>query len=53
MDFRHLVKDRMERSAMRWAIDDAREMPGLRGIQLSGLRDELMKFRIERGRRRL
>ena len=48
-----MVKDRMERSGMRWAIDGAQAMLGLRSIHLSGLWDEFMQFRIQRECQRL
>lgn len=44
---RCVVKDRMERSGMRWVISGARAMLGLRSISLSGLWDAFAKFRIQ------
>ena len=40
---RHVVKDRMEQSGMRWTMKGAHAMLGLRSIQLSGLWDDFMK----------
>jgi hypothetical protein len=50
---RHVVKDRMERSGMRWVLDGAHAMLGLRCIYLSGAWDDFMKFRIAHESRRL
>ena len=50
---RCVVKDRMERSGMRWVIDGAQAMLGLRSIHLSGLWDEFMQFRIQHECQRL
>ncbi len=50
---RHVVKDRMERSGMRWILDGAHAMLGLRCIHLSGAWDEFMRFRIKRECERL
>ncbi|MCP4406663.1 MAG: ISKra4 family transposase [Gammaproteobacteria bacterium] len=43
---RHVVKDRMERSGMRWTLPGAQAMLGLRCISLNGDWDEYMKFHI-------
>jgi hypothetical protein len=43
---RHVVKDRMERSGMRWVLQGAHAMLGLRSIQASGLWEDFMRFRI-------
>ena len=45
---RYLVKDRMERTGMRWVLDGAHSMLALRSIYLSGLWDEFTRFRIEK-----
>ena len=45
---RYLVKDRMERTGMRWVLDGAHSMLTLRSIYLSGLWDEFTRFRIEK-----
>ncbi len=50
---RCVVKDRMERSGMRWCLAGAQVMLGLRSIHLSDLWDPFMEFRIERECRRL
>jgi hypothetical protein len=50
---RHGVKDRMERSGMRWVLDGAHAMLGLRCIRLSGDWDEFLRFRIQRECERL
>ena len=50
---RHVVKDRMERSGMRWILDGAHAMLGLRCIHLSADWDEFMRFRIQRECERL
>lgn len=43
---RHLVKDRMERSGMRWTVHGAQAMPEVRSVPLSQLWDPFMDFRI-------
>ena len=50
---RCVVKDRMERSGMRWVMSGARAMLDRRCIYLSGLWEEFMSFRIQRESRRL
>ena len=50
---RYLVKDRMERTGMRWVLHGAQSMPALRSIYLSGHWDEFTRFRIEKERLRL
>jgi len=50
---RCVVKDRMERSGMRWVISGARAMLDMRCIYLSDLWDEFTAFRIQRESRRL
>ena len=50
---RHVVKDRMERSGMRWVLDGAHAMLGLRCIHLSADWDEFMRFHIQRECERL
>jgi hypothetical protein len=50
---RCVVKDRMERSGMRWIISGARAMLDMRCIYLSGLWEEFTAFRIQRESRRL
>jgi len=50
---RCVVKDRMERSGMRWVLAGAQAMLGLRSIHMSGLWEEFMQFRIRRECQRL
>ena len=50
---RCVVKDRMERSGMRWVMSGARAMLGMRCIYLSDLWEEFIDFRIQRESRRL
>ena len=50
---RCVVKDRMERSGMRWVISGARAMLDMRCIHLSGLWEEFTAFRIQRESQRL
>jgi hypothetical protein len=44
---RHLVKDRMERSGMRWRIDGAQAMLNVRAVWQSSYWDNFQTFRIE------
>jgi hypothetical protein len=50
---RCVVKDRMERSGMRWVMTGARAMLDMRCVYLSGLWEEFTAFRIQRESRRL
>jgi hypothetical protein len=50
---RCVVKDRMERSGMRWVMSGASAMLHMRSIHLSGLWEEYIDFRIQRESRRL
>ena len=50
---RCVVKDRMERSGMRWVMSGARAMLDMRCIYLSDLWEEFTAFRIQRESRRL
>jgi hypothetical protein len=50
---RCVVKDRMERSGMRWVMSGARAMLDMRCIHLSGLWEEFTAFRIQRESQRL
>ncbi len=45
---RHFVKDRMERSGMRWTIKGAQAMLELRSVNLNEHWDEFSKFRIRK-----
>ncbi|MEX0689209.1 MAG: hypothetical protein WD072_11145 [Pirellulales bacterium] len=44
---RHLVKDRMERTGMRWTIPGAQAMLHLRAVHINGLWDEFIECHIE------
>ena len=50
---RCVVKDRMERSGMRWVMSGARAMLDMRCIYLSALWEEFTEFRIQRESQRL
>ena len=50
---RCVVKDRMERSGMRWIMSGARAMLDMRCVYLSDLWEEFTTFRIQRESRRL
>ena len=50
---RHLVKDRMERTGMRWRIPGAQAMLNLRAVYLNGDWDAFQDHRIKEERRRL
>ncbi len=50
---RCVVKDRMERSGMRWVMSGARAMLDMRCIHLSDLWDEFTAFRIQHESQRL
>jgi len=50
---RHFVKDRMERSGMRWRIESAQAMLDVRSIYLNGDWDDFMTYRIEKETQRL
>jgi hypothetical protein len=50
---RCVVNDRMERSGMRWVLEGAHAMLGLRSISFSGLWEEFMAFRIAQESQRL
>jgi len=50
---RHLVKDRMELTGMRWRTPGAQAMLHLRAVYLNDNWDALQKHRIEQERRRL
>jgi hypothetical protein len=44
---RHLVKDRMERTGMRWTLQGARSMLHLRAVYINGDWHEFVNYRIE------
>ncbi len=50
---RHVVKDRMERSGMRWVLDSAQAMLDLRCVVVNEQWDDFLQFRIARETRRL
>jgi hypothetical protein len=50
---KNLVKDRMERSGMRWTEDMAEAMLKLRGVYLSGDFERFWTFHIRREQKRL
>ena len=50
---RHLVKDRMERTGMRWRVPGAQAMLDLRAVYINGDWDAFQHYRIEEERRRL
>ncbi len=50
---RNVIVDRMEHSGMRWVLDGAHAMLGLRCIKLSGAWDEFTRFRIKQECERL
>jgi hypothetical protein len=50
---RHFVKDRMERSGMRWTIESAQAMLEVRSTYLNGDWDAFMAYRIEMETQRL
>lgn len=50
---RTVIKDRMERSGMRWVFAGAHAMMSLRAVYLSGLWDEFLQYRINKERLRL
>jgi hypothetical protein len=50
---RHLVKDRMERSGMRWLPSGAQAMLDLRATYLNGEWNDFWKFHVEREDQRL
>jgi hypothetical protein len=44
---RHLVKDRMEQTGMRWTIEGAQAMLHVRALSLNDQWDEFLEYRIE------
>jgi len=44
---RHFVKDRMEKSGMRWTVEGAQAMLDLRTIYLNGDWDDFIEYRIQ------
>lgn len=50
---RTVIKDRMERSGMRWVFAGAHAMMNLRSVYLSDLWDEFLQYRVNKERVRL
>lgn len=50
---RHLVKDRMERTGMRWTVPGAQAMLHLRALHINGSWDEYMTYHIDTEQARL
>jgi hypothetical protein len=50
---RHVVKDRMERSGMRWTIENAQAMLDVRSTYVNGDWDAFMAYRIDQETQRL
>jgi hypothetical protein len=50
---RHLVKDRMERTGMRWVVPTAQAMLDLRAVHASDKWEEFQRYRIEAESRRI
>jgi hypothetical protein len=50
---RHLVKDRMEQTGMRWTVEGAQAMLHVRALYLNDQWDEFQEHRVEREQARL
>jgi hypothetical protein len=50
---RHLVKDRMEQTGMRWTVEGAQAMLHVRALYLNDEWDDFVEFRIDREQDRL
>ena len=50
---RHVVKDRLERSGMRWVIEGAQPMLDLRCVAINGQWDAFIRFRVDQENARL
>jgi len=48
---KHLIKDRMEQSGMRWSSQGAQDMMDLRAVKINGDINELMDFVIKKDRK--
>ena len=44
---RHLVKDRLEQTGMRWPVDGAQAMLHTRSLYLNGQWDEFLEYRVQ------
>ena len=50
---RHLVKDRLEQTGMRWTVDGAQAMLHVRALYLNDQWDDFLEFRVEQEQDRL
>jgi hypothetical protein len=50
---RHLVKDRMEQTGMRWTVEGAQAMLHVRALYLNGQWEEFLTFRVEQEQARI
>ena len=50
---RHLVKDRMEQTGMRWTVEGAQAMLHVRALYLNGQWEDFLEFRVEQEQARL
>jgi hypothetical protein len=50
---RHLVKDRLEQTGMRWTVEGAQAMLHIRALYLNGQWEEFLEFRVEQEQARL
>ncbi len=50
---RHLVKDRMEQTGMRWTVAGAQAMLHVRAVYLNDQWDDFLEFRVEQEQARL
>jgi len=50
---RHLVKDRMEQTGMRWTVEGAQAMLHVRALYLNDQWGEFLEFRVEQEQARL
>lgn len=50
---RHLVKDRMEQTGMRWTVEGAQAMLHIRALYLNGQWEKFLEYRIEQEQTRL
>ena len=50
---RHLVKDRLEQTGMRWTVEGAQAMLHVRALYLNDQWEEFLEFRVEQEQARL
>ena len=50
---RHLVKDRMEQTGMRWTVAGAQAMLHVRALYVNDQWDDFLEFRVEQEQARL